>query len=138
MRASVDRLTEGLSGEDGQGLRILNVGFGLGIVSFPSRITRRHSLTPCFPPHQIDTMFQTLPTSPLIHTIIEPHPSVLEHMTETGWTTEAKPNLRVLKGKWQDWVETEEIYEQGGYDVIYFDTFSEGYEGLSSGGYLDS
>lgn len=65
-------------------------------------------------------MFQSLSPSPLIHTIIEPHPSVLEHMTATGWTQEAKPNLRVLKGKWQDWVEEESgaIYEEGGFGEL--------------------
>ncbi|KAL7413701.1 S-adenosyl-L-methionine-dependent methyltransferase [Mrakia frigida] len=113
MRLTVEKLTEGMKGEDGEGLRVLNVGFGLGI---------------------IDTMFQNLSPSPLIHTIIEPHPSVLEHMELTGWTTENKPNLRVLKGKWQDWVEEESgaIYEEGGFDVIYFDTFSEGYDELKA------
>ncbi|CED84000.1 arginine n-methyltransferase 2 [Phaffia rhodozyma] len=111
MRASVDRLTEGLleGRKEDEGLRILNVGFGLGIV---------------------DTMFQNLTPKPLLHTVIEPHPSVLAHMEETGWTEKERPNLMVLKGKWQDWVEKEEIYKEGGYDVIYFDTFSEGYSEL--------
>lgn len=33
MKLSVEKLTEGMKGEDGEGLRVLNVGFGLGIVS---------------------------------------------------------------------------------------------------------
>jgi len=38
MRLSVEKLAEGMKGEDGEGLRVLNVGFGLGIVS-------KHSFT---------------------------------------------------------------------------------------------
>lgn len=78
---------------------------------------------------QIDSMFSNISPSPVLHTVIEPHPSVLAHMEETGWTTEQKPNLMVLKGKWQEFMESEEIYKEGGYDLIYFDTFSEGYGG---------
>jgi hypothetical protein len=78
---------------------------------------------------QIDSMFSNISPSPVLHTVIEPHPSVLAHMEETGWTTEQKPNLMVLKGKWQEFMESEEIYREGGYDLIYFDTFSEGYGG---------
>lgn len=78
---------------------------------------------------QIDSMFSNVSPSPVLHTVIEPHPSVLAHMEETGWTTEQKPNLMVLKGKWQEFMESEEIYKEGGYDLIYFDTFSEGYGG---------
>jgi hypothetical protein len=59
-------------------------------------------------------MFQNLDPPPLLHVVIEPHFSVLEHMDKNGWTREAKPNFRVLKGKWQEAVEMEEIYEEGG------------------------
>jgi protein arginine N-methyltransferase 2 len=95
MEATVARLAEGLVGEGKEPLRILNVGFGLGIV---------------------DTLFSKLTPAPLLHTIIEPHPDVLAHMAETGWTTEARPNLIVLKGKWQAFMDSEEIYKEGGYD----------------------
>lgn len=115
MRLTVDKLTDGLN--PGEPLRVLNVGFGLGIV----RPEYLFASLPCCHADplilcaQIDTMFQSLSPSPLLHTVIEPHPSVLEHMAQTGWTTEERPNLRVLKGKWQDWVENEAIYEEGGF-----------------------
>ncbi|KZT28948.1 hypothetical protein NEOLEDRAFT_1057035 [Neolentinus lepideus HHB14362 ss-1] len=88
------------------GLRILNVGFGLGI---------------------IDTFFQSLPVAPAQHTIIEPHPSVLAHMRGKGWYT--KSGVQVLEGTWQD--KLEEIISAGEkFDVVYTDTFSEDYAEL--------
>ncbi|EPT05046.1 hypothetical protein FOMPIDRAFT_1112516 [Fomitopsis schrenkii] len=89
------------------GLKVLNVGFGLGI---------------------IDSLFQALPTPPSLHVIIEPHPDVLAHMRELGWF--AKPNVRILEGKWQDFVDGEELLGAGGFDVVYTDTFSEDYKDL--------
>ncbi|KAL8757752.1 MAG: hypothetical protein Q9199_002005, partial [Rusavskia elegans] len=59
------------------GLRILNIGHGMGI---------------------IDTHFQS--TSPSTHHIIEAHPSVLAQMREKGWYE--KPNVVIHEGKWQD------------------------------------
>lgn len=57
-------------------------------------------------------------------------------MKETGvydW-----PNVRVLEGRWQDWVQDGdkmgEVLEisDGGFDAIFVDTFAEGYEGESN------
>lgn len=76
---------------------------------------------------QIDTFFQELPTRPSTHVIIEPHPDVLQHMKEAGWYE--KPGVRVLEGKWQDFIESDEILSVGGFDVIYTDTFAEDYKG---------
>ncbi|KAG7440873.1 arginine methyl transferase [Guyanagaster necrorhizus] len=90
-----------------QGLKVLNVGFGLGI---------------------IDSLFQSLPIPPSDHVIIEPHPDVLQHMKELGWLD--RPGVRVLQGKWQDWINSDELLEYGGFDVIYTDTFSEDYSDL--------
>ncbi|KAI0819972.1 hypothetical protein BC628DRAFT_1399708 [Trametes gibbosa] len=90
-----------------EGLKILNVGFGLGI---------------------IDSLFQSLPTRPSLHVIIEPHPDVLEHMRAQGWYD--KPGVKILEGKWQDFVESEEVLSVGGFDVVYTDTFSEDYAAL--------
>lgn len=88
------------------GLCILNVGFGLGI---------------------IDDLFQSLPTQPAQHVIIEPHPSVIAHMKAKGRV--AKPGVRVLEGTWQD--KLEEIISAGEkFDVVYTDTFSEDYAEL--------
>ncbi|EGN99888.1 hypothetical protein SERLA73DRAFT_106759 [Serpula lacrymans var. lacrymans S7.3] len=90
-----------------QGLKILNVGFGLGI---------------------IDTFFQSVAHPPSHHVIIEPHPDVLQHMRDNGWYN--KTGVKILEGRWQDFIESEELLGFGGFDVIYTDTFSENYEEL--------
>lgn len=104
MEETVRRLTKGLPEE---GLTVLNVGFGLGI---------------------IDTLFEFLPTLPAQHVIIEPHPDVLAHMRAEGWYD--KPNVTILEGKWQDFIANGKLLEFGGFDVVYTDTFSEDYAAL--------
>lgn len=89
------------------GLKILNVGFGLGI---------------------IDTLFESTTTKPALHVIIEPHTDVLEFMRSNGWFD--KSNVKILEGKWQDFASSEELLAVGGFDVIYTDTFSEDYQAL--------
>ncbi|KAG6271472.1 hypothetical protein E4U47_003002 [Claviceps purpurea] len=93
------------------GKRILNLGFGMGI---------------------IDGLFAE--TKPSKHHIIEAHPSVLEHASKPdsafGPTWEAKAPqpgaYKILPGKWQDVVPG--LVAQGEtYDAIYFDTFGEDY-----------
>ncbi|KAL5523538.1 hypothetical protein ACEPAG_7711 [Sanghuangporus baumii] len=103
MQETVNRLFEGLEGS----YSVLNVGFGLGM---------------------IDAMFQDLPNPPTHHFIIEAHPDILQHMRELGWYE--KPGVTVLEGRWQDFIESEEMLALGGFDVIYTDTFSEDYEAL--------
>jgi len=76
---------------------------------------------------QIDSYFQGISTTPSLHVIIEPHPDVLESMRNAGWFE--KPGVKVLQGKWQDFVGTDQMAEFGGFDVIYTDTFSEDYNG---------
>jgi len=76
---------------------------------------------------KIDSFFQELPTVPALHVIIEAHPDVLEHMRSQGWYS--KPNVKILEGKWQDYVDSPELLGVGGFDVIYTDTFSEEYQG---------
>ncbi|KAH9944512.1 uncharacterized protein BXZ73DRAFT_39729 [Epithele typhae] len=88
------------------GLKILNVGFGLGIV---------------------DALFQET-SKPAVHVIIEPHPDVLQHMREQGWYD--KEGVKILEGKWQEFVESDDLLSIGGFDVIYTDTFSEDYAEL--------
>ncbi|KAK1250839.1 hypothetical protein MKX07_005394 [Trichoderma sp. CBMAI-0711] len=96
------------------GKRVLNVGFGMGI---------------------IDGMFAAL--KPSRHHIIEAHPDVLAHIASPGsafgaaWEDSApeKGEYRVCKGRWQDVVPL--LAEQGYlYDAIYFDTFGEDYSQL--------
>ncbi|GJJ72499.1 type IV protein arginine methyltransferase [Entomortierella parvispora] len=83
-----------------EGLRVLNVGFGLGLV---------------------DTELQK--HKPSSHTIIEAHPDVYAHMLRRGW--DKKPGVKILFGRWQDVVGDLEVY-----DGIFFDTFGEYYEDL--------
>ena len=76
---------------------------------------------------QIDDLFQSLPTPPSLHIIIEPHPDILQHMRKLSWHTKA--GVKILEGKWQDFIDSEELLAVGGFDVIYTDTFSEDYKG---------
>ncbi|KAF2788948.1 arginine N-methyltransferase 2 [Melanomma pulvis-pyrius CBS 109.77] len=86
------------------GLRVLNVGHGMGI---------------------IDGIFQE--KSPKSHHIIEAHPDVLKNMRENGWYD--KPGVVVHEGRWQDVVPG--LVEKGElFDAIYFDTFAEEYKAL--------
>jgi type IV protein arginine methyltransferase len=78
-------------------------------------------------PCKIDSLFQLLPTPPALHVIIEPHPDVLAHMKATGWYD--RPGVRILEGKWQDYVHSDDLLSIGGFDVVYTDTFSEDYQG---------
>lgn len=69
-----------------------------------------------------------MPNKPSLHVIIEPHPDVLSYMRERGWFE--KEGVKILEGKWQDFMENEDLLGVGGFDVIYTDTFSEDYAGL--------
>lgn len=110
MRRSVDALLPDLP----SGKRILNIGFGMGI---------------------IDTMFAD--TKPSRHHIVEAHPDVLEHLSRpdskfgSQWESSGpeKGAFGVLGGRWQDVLQG--LLEQGEvYDAIYFDTFGEDYSQL--------
>jgi protein arginine N-methyltransferase 2 len=110
MRRSVAALVP----DSAPGKRILNIGFGMGI---------------------IDGMFADL--KPSRHHIIEAHPSVLEHLAQPGskfgpeWEKSGPEEgaFKVHKGKWQDVVP--KLLEDGEvYDAIYFDTFGEDYSQL--------
>lgn len=109
MRRTVDLLVPSGSLD---GPRVLNIGFGLGI---------------------IDTMFAALTPAPQTHHIIEAHPDVLSTLADPahafGPSWEAAGANQILGGKWQGVVP--QIIEQGQkYDVIYFDTFGEDYSQL--------
>ena len=107
--------------------RVLNCGFGLGIVSEsyfvnPMQLGRYPSKS------QIDTLFQIHSHGPpAVHVIIEPHRDVLAHMRQMGWYD--KENVLILEGKWQDFIESDQLLGIGGFDAIYTDTFSENYKG---------
>ncbi|CAH0049623.1 unnamed protein product [Clonostachys solani] len=96
------------------GKRILNIGFGMGI---------------------IDGMFAEL--KPSRHHVIEAHPAVLEHVAKPdskfgpSWEKSGPEEgaYKIHAGKWQDVVL--KLLEQGEvYDAIYFDTFGEDYSEL--------
>ncbi|GAA5991386.1 hypothetical protein JCM5350_007196 [Sporobolomyces pararoseus] len=90
-------------------LRVMNVGFGLGI---------------------IDSFYQDY--QPTLHLIIEPHPDVLKFAKEQGWFD--KPGVKFFKGTWQEWIKALEEGEEEWveWDAIYFDTYSEHYKDLRS------
>lgn len=113
------------------GLRILNIGFGMGI---------------------IDRLFAA--TAPAAHHIIEAHPDVLaqlqaapnsgeerESMGEReednfaffgpSWLQKGAGNNVLHEGKWQDIV-PKLLEEETVFDVIYFDTFGEDYSQLKT------
>ena len=110
MRKTVDLLIPSLT----PGSRILNIGFGMGI---------------------IDRFFRD--TKPLNHHIIEAHPAVLQKLSEPEsdfgkvWEESAPEGGKyvVHAGKWQDVVP--KLLEEGEvFDVMYFDTFGEDYSQL--------
>lgn len=55
-------------------------------------------------------------------------------MRAQGWYE--KPGVKILEGKWQDFVEGDELLSVGGFDVVYTDTFSEDYSGTLPAPYL--
>lgn len=66
--------------------RILNVGFGMGLV---------------------DAAIQRY--SPASHTIVEAHPDVYKRMIESGWGE--KENVKIVFGRWQDVLPQLESYD---------------------------
>ena len=80
--------------------RVLNIGFGLGI---------------------IDGILQN-DFEPTLHVIIEAHPGVYNRMKGDGWLE--KKNVRVMYGRWQD--ELPKLVQEGlQFDGIFFDTYGE-------------
>ncbi|KAJ5287162.1 Protein arginine N-methyltransferase 2 [Penicillium angulare] len=83
------------------GLKVLNVGHGMGIV---------------------DGFFQE--QSPAAHHIIEAHPDVVVEMKKRGW--DSKPGVVIHEGRWQDILPG--LIESGEtFDAVYYDTFAESY-----------
>ena len=83
------------AGREGDGLSVLNVGFGLGL---------------------IDDELQRY--KPARHVIIEPHPDVLAFAKSKGWYE--RPGVEIYEGTWQDYIRAFEAGEQAGeFDAIY-------------------
>lgn len=72
-------------------------------------------------------MFQSISKPPSLHVIVEAHPDVLAHMEEKGW--HEKAGAKILRGKWQDVLSSNEFLELGKFDIVYTDTFAENYDG---------
>lgn len=123
MRETVQKLC--LDHPKASELKVLNIGFGLGIVS---PFFQEKKLVRVNYDQKIDSLFQNLPSCPTQHVIIEAHPDVLRHMRETGWYD--KIGVKILEGKWQDFLDSDDWLSSGGFDVIYTDTFSEDYNDL--------
>lgn len=49
-------------------------------------------------------------------------------MRELGWYE--KPGVKIFEGKWQDFIDNDELLALGGFDIVYTDTFSENYKGI--------
>jgi len=87
-----------------KGKRVLNIGFGLGIV---------------------DTALQS--HEPSLHVIIEAHPTVYEKMIKDGWGQ--MDNVRICFGRWQD--ELPKLITEGlEFDGIFYDTYGEHFTDL--------
>lgn len=86
---------------DVPGKRILNVGFGMGIID---AALQKHN--------------------PALHIIIEAHPDVYKKMVEEGWNT--RPNVRLCFGKWQEVIPLL-IQEGVVVDGIFYDTYAESF-----------
>lgn len=81
------------------GLDVLNIGFGLGLV---------------------DGFFQQ--HAPRSHAIVEAHPDVLKEMQRCGWHD--RPGVKIHAGRWQDIVK--HLPAQS-FDAIFIDTWRETY-----------
>lgn len=94
-----------ITGETKGSKRVLNVGYGMGI---------------------IDNILQN-EWKPALHIIIEAHPAVYEQMKKDGWDT--KPGVRICFGKWQGWMP--KLIEEGIIlDGIFYDTYGEHFTDL--------
>ncbi|KOS41552.1 hypothetical protein ACN38_g7588 [Penicillium nordicum] len=83
------------------GLRVLNIGHGMGIV---------------------DGFFQE--QGPAVHHIVEAHEEVVTEMKRRGWDT--KPGVVIHQGRWQD-ILPGLVAAGESFDAIYYDTFAESY-----------
>lgn len=82
------------------GKKVMNIGFGLGI---------------------IDSILQE-EANPSLHIICEAHPKVQKYMLENKW--DEKKNVKLLFGRWQD--ELPKLLKEGiKLDGIFFDTYGE-------------
>lgn len=143
------RTVEAMIPADSAPLRILNVGFGMGIIGkSPSRpsedlassnsSSHSHTSTPLLPfttknnsNNLPDRLFRA--TSPSTHHIIEAHPSVLTALSspthDFGPSWQSASGNTLHAGKWQT-ILPALVATGAQFDIIYFDTFGESYAQL--------
>ncbi|CAO1634044.1 unnamed protein product [Parajaminaea phylloscopi] len=85
-----------------EGLRVLNIGYGLGIV---------------------DDLFQTY--KPSRHVIVEPHPDVVAFFESKPISS--APGVELVAKRWEDALSD---YNLGEFDVIYADPYAQDYKDL--------
>ncbi|KAJ5238395.1 Protein arginine N-methyltransferase 2 [Penicillium chermesinum] len=85
-----------------EGLKVLNVGHGMGIVD---GFLQEHR--------------------PAVHHIVEAHADVVAEMKRNGW--DSKPGVVIHEGRWQD-ILPGLVSEGLQFDAIYYDTFAESYK----------
>ena len=95
----MQRTAEMLCKDQKPGFSVLNIGFGLGI---------------------IDGFFQSY--QPGRHVIVEAHPDAIAFARRSGW--EERPGVELVGKKWED-----AIGELGDFDVVYWDTYAQDYQG---------
>jgi type IV protein arginine methyltransferase len=71
---------------------------------------------------QIDRLIQQ--HKPGRHVIIEAHSDALRLMKDQGW--DKKPGVEIFGCKWEDAINDLSL---GSFDAVYFDTYSQDYEG---------
>lgn len=119
------------------GLRVLNIGHGMGIIddafqnvhssspnasSTPS--TSTSTSTPAASASASASDSDSGHSGPSAHHIIEAHPAVIEEMKRKGW--HEKPGVVIHEGRWQD-VLPKLVSEGVMFDAIFYDTFAEDY-----------
>ena len=118
MQKHVSDLLEGLeiNPTEQKEIRILNIGFGMGIVDnfFQEGIK------------QVCEQYEQagFPIS-FKHTVIEGHPDVISRIKDSGKYNHFQ-NFHLLEGRWQDIIpKIENEKENEKFDIIYFDTYAE-------------
>ena len=91
--------------DDGRPRRVLNIGFGLGLIDGALQRRKRAA-----------------------HAIVEAHPDVLARMAADGWG--ATPGVTVLAGTWQEVLPPLCDEAAPPFDAVFFDTFAEGADEL--------
>lgn len=115
MNSHATKLLESLEISEGQTkIRMLNVGFGMGIIDgFLQQGVQQ--VIAAYAEAGIQLTFE--------HHVIEAHPGVIKNFHENR--KEEFENFTLLEGRWQDVIDNMESTEESKYDLVYFDTYAE-------------